>query len=199
MSRLIRAIESTAAQFQKQHISFALVGGLAVSARTEPRFTRDADFAVATQNDREAEAMVRSFLSLQYQVVSTVEQDARNRLATVRLSPPAEDAHGVVVDLLFASSGIENEIVTGADRMEVFNNVVLPVCTTGHLLALKVLSHDDDRRPQDIMDIHKLIQVANESDLSCARSAVTLIEERGFNRERDLSALLEQFICKEKL
>ena len=34
----------------------ALIGGLAVSARTEPRFTRDADLAVAVTSDAEAEA-----------------------------------------------------------------------------------------------------------------------------------------------
>ena len=33
------------------HVSFALVGGLAVSARTEPRFTHDADLAVALASD----------------------------------------------------------------------------------------------------------------------------------------------------
>lgn len=41
------------------HIPFALVGGLAVSARTEPRFTRDADLAVALASDAEAEALIR--------------------------------------------------------------------------------------------------------------------------------------------
>jgi hypothetical protein len=35
-------------------IAVAMVGGLAVSARAEPRFTRDLDFAVAVANDDEA-------------------------------------------------------------------------------------------------------------------------------------------------
>ena len=39
-------------------VSFALVGGLGVSARTEPRFTRDADLAVAVATDVEAEALI---------------------------------------------------------------------------------------------------------------------------------------------
>jgi hypothetical protein len=39
-------------------VSFALVGGLAVSIRTEPRFTRDADLAVALANDAEVEALI---------------------------------------------------------------------------------------------------------------------------------------------
>lgn len=36
---------------------FALVGGLAVSVRTEPRLTRDADLAVLVADDRDAEAL----------------------------------------------------------------------------------------------------------------------------------------------
>ena len=35
--------------------SFALVGGLAVSVRAEPRLTRDADVAVSVDDDEEAE------------------------------------------------------------------------------------------------------------------------------------------------
>jgi len=40
------------------HVAFALVGGLAVSARPEPRFTRGADLAVASASDAEAEALI---------------------------------------------------------------------------------------------------------------------------------------------
>jgi hypothetical protein len=44
------------------NVSFALVGGLAVSARAEPRFTRDADLAVAVARDAEAEALIRALV-----------------------------------------------------------------------------------------------------------------------------------------
>ena len=37
---------------------FALVGGLAVSAWGEPRYTRDVDLAVAVERDDEAEQLV---------------------------------------------------------------------------------------------------------------------------------------------
>jgi len=79
-----------------------------------------------------------------------VEQEATRRLATIRLIPPGERERGVVVDLLFASSGIEREIVAGAQVVEVM------------------------------------------AGLSLARSALTLITERRFNRGRDLLAALEQ-------
>ena len=41
-----------------------LVGGLAVSARCEPRFTRDIDIAVALADDAQAEKLVRALRAL---------------------------------------------------------------------------------------------------------------------------------------
>jgi hypothetical protein len=36
------------------------VGGLAISVRSDPRLTRDADLAVSVADDQEAEALMRS-------------------------------------------------------------------------------------------------------------------------------------------
>lgn len=44
--------------FNNQPEAWALVGGLAVSVRTEPRFTRDLDLAVAVSDDHAAEALI---------------------------------------------------------------------------------------------------------------------------------------------
>jgi len=57
-----------------------------VSARAEPRFTRDVDVAVAITDDREAEALVHALTSDGYRLRAAVEQDAVERLATVRLA-----------------------------------------------------------------------------------------------------------------
>src|SRR4051812_17183338 len=96
----------------------ALVGGLAVSARTEPRFTRDVDLALSVRDDRHAERVVQHLLSHGYRVLGIVEQEAVKRLATVRFGQPGETSAGVVADLLFASSGIEPEIVAAAEPLE---------------------------------------------------------------------------------
>lgn len=40
------------------NVSLAVVGGLAVSVRTEPRFTRDLDVAAAVASERGAEGLV---------------------------------------------------------------------------------------------------------------------------------------------
>ena len=170
-------------------VRFALIGGLAVSARTEPRFTRDADLAVAVESDVEAEAVIRDLRRHHYEVDTVVEQAAAGRLATVRLRRhTGNDAP--VLDLLFASSGIEPEIVQAAEILEILPDLRIPVAGTGHLIALKVLSRDDDERPQDIVDLRALLKIATPSDRDRARESLRLITSRGFNRSRDLLAAL---------
>jgi hypothetical protein len=89
---------------------WALVGGLAVSARAEPRTTRDVDVVVAVPDDPAAEAFVLELRTRGFRAQAAIEQDPQGRLATVRLVTPGEPAHGTVVDLVFASSGIEAEV-----------------------------------------------------------------------------------------
>jgi hypothetical protein len=54
---------------------------------------------------------VRSLLADKYRLLASIEQEETGRLATVRLGSPPAVSGDVVVDLLFASSGIEPEIV----------------------------------------------------------------------------------------
>jgi hypothetical protein len=110
-------LQQVAHQLGVRHQPWALVGGFAVSIRAEPRFTADVDVAVAVPDDTAAEHLVRDLMSTGYQVLASIEQDETARLATVRLGLPTHE--GVVLDLLFASSGIEAEIVAAAERIEV--------------------------------------------------------------------------------
>ena len=187
MTSLEAILRRVDADLARSRISFALIGGLAVSARTEPRFTRDADLAVALDSDAEAQSLVHGLRVLGYGIGAIVEQEAVGRLATVRLTrSPAPEAP--VVDLLFASSGIEAEVVAEAEPIEVLPHLTLPVATTGHLIALKVLSRDDVSRPQDLVDIRTLLAAASAEDLELARHALGLIATRGYDRRRDLLA-----------
>lgn len=100
------------------------------------------------------------------------------------------------MDLLFASSGIELEVVAEADLLELTPGLTVPVATIGHWIAMKVLSRDDDRRPQDASDFRALLLEANPADLTAARTAIELISVRGFQRDRDLEALLEEAVVR---
>jgi predicted nucleotidyltransferase len=171
-----------------------VVGALAVSARSEPRFTRDLDLAVVVSGDPDAEGLIHELQRRGYQLAAIVEQQATGRLATARLIPQEEGAAGIVVDLLFASSGIELEIVSSAETLPLFRDLPVPVATVGHLIALKVLARDDTLRPQDRADLVALVRAADPGDLARAREAVSLIQQRGFHRGRDLSADLRQIL-----
>ena len=68
---------------------------------------------------------------------------------------------GIVVDLLFASSGIEPEIVAAAQPLEVVAELRVSVARTGHLIAMKLLARDDRHRPADADDLRALATVAD--------------------------------------
>ena len=185
------ALRTSAADLNAVRVRWALVGGLAVSARTIPRFTKDLDFAIAVTSDAEAEEVVHRLRARGYYPVEVLEQDYVRRLSGVRLARTGSD---VLVDLLFASSGIENEVVAGADRLEVLPRLTIPVATTQHLIALKVLAG----RSQDLTDLGYLIPSASSAELDAAREAVKLIQDRGFNPGQDIAADLETLIADTK-
>lgn len=185
MTSLDTAVRQIVTDLTAAGASFAVVGGLGVSARTEPRFTRDADLAVALVSDAEAEALIQRLRADGYGIEALIEQEAVGRLATVRLTRSTRTP-APVVDLLFASSGIEQEVVADADLIELLPNLTIPVARTGHLIALKVLSRDDVRRPQDLVDLRALLRVASDAELARATASLALIAARGYHRGRDL-------------
>ena len=193
MSRLEAALRGIASELDRRGRAFAVVGGLAVSVRAEPRFTRDVDLALAVANDADAEALVRNLVASGYRVIASLEQEAVGRLATVRLQSPSEGPEGVVVDMLFASSGVEPEIVRASEVLEALPGLFVPVARAGDLLALKVLSNGPER-PQDQIDIVALLRLADEAEMGRARQTAALIVERGFGRGRDLLGLLAEYL-----
>lgn len=192
--RLIRALRQASEELTAIGVPWALVGGLAVGTRAEPRFTRDVDLAVAVADDRAAEVLLSAMQGRGYKVLALVEQDRVGRLATARLSHPREGNPGVVLDLLLASSGVEPEIAAAAETLEVFPGLHVPVARLGHLLALKVLARDDRRRPLDRVDLGVLLAVADETELARARQTLALIEARGFARNKALIPEFEALI-----
>ncbi len=196
MTRLETALRLTAEGLRETRLGWAVVGGLAVSARAEPRTTRDVDIAVAVDGDVEAEVALYRLQVRGFAVVSVVEQAARHRLATARLRSSDQRIRGILVDLLFASSGIESELVERAEEIEIVPGLSVPVARTGHLLALKALARNDRDRPQDLDDIRALLREATIEDLDEARASVRLIEERGFARGRRLSEEFEVLVAE---
>ncbi|MEO8505609.1 MAG: nucleotidyl transferase AbiEii/AbiGii toxin family protein [Acidobacteriota bacterium] len=189
MNALAGALARLAVDLAKLHPRWALVGGVAISIRSRPRATFDLDLAVAVSGDREAEALVRALVEAGYRHEAfhlEHEGVATERLAMVRLSPAASDVP-VPIDLLFASSGLEAEIVAAAETLEVLPAVHVPVARVEHLIALKILAG----RLQDQADAVALLAIASTDERVRAQAALIQITERGFARGKDLLAELE--------
>ena len=167
---------------------YALVGGLAVSVRGEVRFTRDVALAVAVQDDPDAEAVIFGLRNSGFMPVAGVEQEATGRIATVRLRAGGSP----VVDLMFASSGIESQIVAAATLVSMPQGPV-PVASLEHLIALKILSVTAER-PQDEIDLRGLL--ARPADLQIVRHALDEIAAAGCAREQDLRAKLLDVVAR---
>lgn len=171
---------------------WALVGGLAVSARAEPRFTRDVDVCIAVSDDGDAERTIMALTGRGYSVEALVENEYVDRLATSRLSSPIAGA--VLVDLLFASSGLESEIVESSEVMEIVPGLSAPVAPSAYLVVLKLLARDDLTRPQDAADLRALRPRLSNTDEAAIRPIAQRVMDRGFHRDRDLVALADAYL-----
>jgi hypothetical protein len=186
-----RALARVAGELRRRGLAFALIGGLGVSIRGEVRFTRDVDLAVRVGSDAEMEGLVRDLSTAGYSPLAVIEQDDRSRLATVRLRSPG----GVVVDLLAASSGIEEEVVSRATDVDIEGAGPIPVARAEELLALKVLSMTE-KRPQDGFDAEALLAMNPGLDVAAVRDLLARIVARGFHRGQDLGAKLDALLAR---
>jgi len=187
----LAALGHIAEALRRAERPFALVGGLAVTVRSEVRFTRDVDIALSVRDDDEAEQLIFVLRREGYVVVATVEHEGTARLATARLRGPS----ATICDLLFASSGIEAETVARASTLEVAAGVTVGVARVEELLALKVLSATP-KRPQDEMDFIRLVEFNASFDDAAVRANLGLITTRGYDRGEDLIEKYERCLVR---
>jgi hypothetical protein len=193
VTRLEQALVRLVSDLQAGKFRWALVGGFAVTLRSEPRSTRDIDVALAVAGEQEASAAALHLRLRGYRdhPEGAVIEHKDGRLATVRfISPPVQGGSGSAIDLLITSSGVEQEVVAGADLLEVLPQLWIPVARSGHLLALKVLAG----RPKDLIDIHSLLRDIDLAELRLAWDTLALIEQRGFHRDKKLAVEFEKII-----
>lgn len=188
LTRLQKAVIRLDSDLRALGLRWALVGGFAVMLRAESRNTRDLDFVLATLGDRETDEAVRGLRFRGYRDHPTEPMLLRKdgRVFGIRLvSPlldPDDEEKVTVVDVLLGCSGVEAEIVATADLLEVLPNIFIPVARSEYLIALKVLAG----RPQDLEDVRVLLREIDVAELQSARQILQLIEERGFNEDKDL-------------
>ena len=73
---LLSAASRVLSALRHENVEGCIVGGLAVSARCDPRFTRDVDIAVVVDTDEHTEALIHALTSHGLRTAGLVEQEA---------------------------------------------------------------------------------------------------------------------------
>lgn len=195
-SRLYDSLESIRDIFSQLGIKYCLVGGMAVSIRASERTTKDIDFAISVSLDSEAEILIRSLHSKGFRSSTLIENVRAKRISTVRMM--RSKGPQFYIDLIFCACGIEQEVVQASTEVEILPNIFMPVATSSSLIAMKLVSVDNQSRPTDSADLKSLLLNASDLEIKEARSLSALIHERGFNRGRDLVHNLNQILLQIK-
>lgn len=162
--RLVAAFSKVTRDLDAIGAKCAVIGGLAVGARVEPRTTKDIDFAVDVADDAAAEALIYALGAHGYRVSSLFQRREDGRIATVR-THGSGDAR-MLFDYLFASTLIEREIVSAASHETLFG-VDVPVARYGHLReardALRLMQVRGAEPDRDLVaDLRRLIVEARK-------------------------------------
>lgn len=167
---------------------WALVGALAVAARSEARATLDIDVAVAVDNLADSQ-WVTSKLR---EAGLTWQSDLGPAMTSFSVpeGPPA----GLKLDVLFSLAGIENEVARDAESLEVLPGLELPVAALGDLIALKLLSAEEPEREHDLRDLRTLLVKVASDDIDRARSLIQLLEARDRVPKGRLGASLDRLV-----
>lgn len=88
-------------------------------------------------------------------------------------------------DLVFATCGIEPEVVAQADDIEVFPGHTVPTASAEALIAMKILSSPPSR-PRDAEDIRAIARTNPGFDAALVVTLLGMIEGRGYARGQEL-------------
>jgi hypothetical protein len=146
-------LADAAAFLEKEGIAYALVGGMAVSLRGQPRVTADVDMVIAIDVDR-ALALVGRLGQSKFQPLFDGIEEVIERAFIL---PLRHRSTHVKLDLAIGLSGFERQSIARAQPVEVAGSQI-SVATAEDLLVMKVLAG----RPQDEQDIAGLVNAQGE-------------------------------------
>jgi hypothetical protein len=136
MDDAIRGTLGDLASFlKKSRAPFAVIGGIAVIVRGEPRFTADIDGVVGIDLDAAID-LVRSLKASPFvPLFSDVEEVVRTSL----IIPLRHRKTGLKVDLAVGLTGFGKQLIARAPA-ESFGDLSVPVATAEDLILMKILA-----------------------------------------------------------
>ncbi len=172
----LRAVlKDLAEAFASAEISYALIGGLALTPHGAGRATADLDFLVDRDRADDAESIV---LAMGYRRVMRSD-DAANYIS--------DDALKGRVDFLWAHREHAVRMLSNAERYSVIGRDDVPVVGIEDLIGLKIQGATSNpvRYFHDLADIQRLLQMGSDINLDRVREYFRI-----FGREPDLDRLL---------
>lgn len=136
-----------------QSLPYALIGGLAVSLRGQPRATADVDIVIATDIER-AVALAGSLHQSSFRPLF---DDISEIVTSSYLLPLRHRLTNVKVDLAIGISGFEREAVSRAESIPLAG-IMVRVARAEELLIMKIFAG----RPQDEQDLLGLVIAQGE-------------------------------------
>ena len=156
-----------------------IVGGVAVSLLSRPRFTQDID-ALVILSDTEWERAIR--IAAAYGIVPRIE-GALEFARRARVLLLKHSASEIDIDVIFCGLSFEHRAVTQAQDHDV-GGVRIKLPRVEDLLIMKAVAH----RPQDMLDVDALLAAHPTANLESVRQWI-----REFATAAAMSELLVDF------
>jgi predicted nucleotidyltransferase len=143
LDRLVRALA-------ERSIAYAIIGGVAVSLRSTPRYTEDVDAVLWVREEAWSE-LIEHFRAhgLTAKAADPIAFALFNRLLLL------QDADGVSVDLSFGALPFEEELIRNAESIELADGLTAAIATAEFLVVMKAIAW----RPKDIQDIREIVAI----------------------------------------
>jgi len=145
---LRRTLADLAAFLQASRAPYALIGGIAVSVRGEPRFTADVD-VVAAVEIKDALALLEATTGSAFEPLFA---DAAEVVERAYLLPLRHRTTAIKADVAIGLTGFERDLVARAVPVDL-GGFSVPVASSEDLLLLKVLAG----RARDIDDATSIV------------------------------------------
>jgi predicted nucleotidyltransferase len=135
-------------------IKCAVIGGLAVSLRGQPRMTVDVDLVMASDVEH-ALGLARELSTTAFDPLFDGVEDV---ISAAFILPLRHRTTGVRVDLAIGMSGFERDAIARATHVHI-GETSAPVVSVEDLLVMKALAG----RPQDEQDIRGIVDLHGEA------------------------------------
>jgi hypothetical protein len=173
--------------FRAAKVRGAVIGGVAVSLLSEPRYTRDID-ATVVLDDKKWDAFLARAAEFG---IRPRASDALVFARETRMLLLQHDISGIPLDISMGTLEFEQEMIDRALPIRV-GRLTIPVATPEDLIILKAIA----QRPQDLTDIATILDSQKDIDLARIHR---LVASFALTLERpEISAELERLIEKRK-